>query len=93
MASASPEDLPGEVLFRTRSQSFNRKYEFVLRQNVIWYRTRSAAARQQWQKLPLHKKLKTIKQISSDDEYVMALDEKSRISFMKTRREILGINT
>lgn len=73
--------LPPEVPLRTESETFNRLYEFALRDGSIYGRERGGAA--PWRKLPLPPCIAgRVKSISLDDDEMIALDVADRIFTM-----------
>ncbi len=72
----APSDLPRRVALRHDRQTFNRRYEFALRDGVIWYRshTEVTGIDQPWAELAMPSCLAgTVIGISVDDDELIAL--------------------
>src|SRR3954447_12160939 len=77
--SAAPQ-LPGQILFRTPTESFNRLYEFATRGGTIYTRARGGGP---WRELPVPACFAgRVASISVDDDELIALDTSRRIFTM-----------
>lgn len=80
-SSAQSSQLPSRVNLRTRSESFNRFYEFATRGGNLYARRIGSADK--WRALPLPLCLAgQINSISVDDDELVALDAKRRVYTM-----------
>jgi hypothetical protein len=78
---ATAEDLPPAVPLRTRTETFNRRYEFVTRDGRIYGRNRRAEG--PWREMPLPPCFAgRVRSISLDDDEMVALDTSNRIYTM-----------
>jgi len=77
--SAGSGDLPEEVDIRTTTETFNRRYQFALRDDRLWFSRISDGARQ-WRTVPLPACLEGgLRAISADDDELAAVDSEGRI--------------
>ena len=72
---------PRKLYFRTGLETFNSKYDFVIRECSVWYRPRNGRPRD-WKPLKLHKGLSCPKYIDTDSEILIALDSLNTIYTM-----------
>lgn len=75
------KELPEKIFFRNKTENFNTNNEFVIKDGVIWYRRR--APNSLWRPLPLHPELATPKEIGTDSEHLVAIDQLGRIFSIK----------
>jgi hypothetical protein len=75
------QNFPEKVSFRTKQETYNGTYDFILRQCTIWYRKKDQT-NTEWKKLKLHKKLTCPKEISADGQNFVALDSLNNIYTM-----------
>ncbi|MEV0252457.1 hypothetical protein AB0H76_38125 [Nocardia sp. NPDC050712] len=74
-------DLPAQVLFRTSTESFNRRWSFAARHGHIF--VKEAAVQGDWRALPLPGCMAgRIRGVSADDDEVMAVDLDGRFFTM-----------
>ncbi|WP_194820359.1 hypothetical protein [Nocardia sp. XZ_19_385] len=73
--------LPAQVVFRTSTESFNRRWSFAARDGRIY--VKEAAAQGGWRALPLPGCMEgRIRGVSADDDEVMAIDHDGRFFTM-----------
>ena len=75
-ASDAPSDLPDQVALRTDSETFNRRYQFVLRDGLIWFKSNAAftGIHQPWAALAMPTCLaRTVIGIAVDDDELTAI--------------------
>ncbi len=73
--------LPKRIYFRTRTEGFNRLYDFATRKGAIFARLR--AGRSSWRRLPLPACFAgRVAQISVDDDEMIALDRSRHVFTM-----------
>lgn len=75
--SEAPESLPEQVIFRSTTQTFNRRYQFALVDGTIWYRsnTEVTGIHEPWAKLPVSSCFAgKVAGISADDDELIAVD-------------------
>ncbi|KRC50142.1 MULTISPECIES: hypothetical protein [unclassified Nocardioides] len=75
--SAAPAGLPDQVVFRSTTQTFNRRYQFVLAAGNIWYRsnTEVTGIREPWAPLVTSACFAgRLVGISADDDELIAVD-------------------
>lgn len=77
------KELPDTIYFRNKSENFNSSNEFVLKEGIIWYRKRGASSL--WKPLPLHPDLATPKEIGTDSEHFVAIDQSGKIFSIKDK--------
>ncbi len=75
------KELPEKIYFRNKTENFNTDNEFVLRDGLIWYRKRGPQSL--WKPLPLHPDLATPKEIGTDSEHFVAIDQSGTIFSIK----------
>lgn len=75
--SNAPAGLPSQVIFRSSTQTFNRRYQFVLAGGQIWYKSNTAVTgiREPWARLPVSSCFAgRVRGISVDDDELIAID-------------------
>jgi hypothetical protein len=71
-AGPAPAGLPRRVDFRTTTETFNRRYAFVLRDSHVYYRAQPSGA---WARLPVPSCFDgDVQGISVDDDELIAID-------------------
>lgn len=75
------KELPEKIYFRNKTENFNTDNEFVIKEGVIWYRKRGLE--NLWKPLPLHPELLTPKEIGTDSEHFVAIDQSGSIFSIK----------
>jgi hypothetical protein len=75
------KELPEKIYFRNKTENFNSDNEFVIKEGVIWYRKRGVEGL--WKPLPLHPELLTPKEIGTDSEHFVAIDQSGTIFSIK----------
>jgi hypothetical protein len=75
------KELPDKIYFRNKTENFNTKNEFVLKEGIIWYRPKTTSSL--WKPLPLHSELNTPISIGTDSEHFVAIDQTGRIFSIK----------
>lgn len=81
----APRDLPAVVPFKTGTETFNRRYQFVARSGRIWFRSNVEVTKivQPWRELPVPPCLYgQVTGVQVDDDELMALDSTRRIFLM-----------
>lgn len=76
-ATDAPTDLPDQVIFRSTTQTFNRRYQFVLADGIVWYKsnTEVTGVREPWARLTLSPCFAgRVAGISADDDELIAVD-------------------
>ena len=76
-ASDAPRGLPAQVVFRSTTQTFNRRYQFALAGGDIWYKSNSEVTgiREPWARLPVSACFAgRVTGISADDDELIAVD-------------------
>jgi len=76
-ASDAPRSLPSQVIFRSTTQTFNRRYQFALVDGTIWYKSNTAVTkiREPWARLPVSSCFAgKVTGISVDDDEMIAVD-------------------
>jgi len=76
-ATRAPRSLPSQVIFRSTSQTFNRRYQFALADGRIWYKSNSAVTHisEPWAPLPTSTCFAgRVQAISVDDDELIAVD-------------------
>lgn len=74
--SGAPMDLPTQVTLRTDTETYNRRYQFALREGRIWFKSNTAftGIEQPWAALTLPECLvNTLIGISADDDELTAI--------------------
>lgn len=74
----APSTLPKQILFRSTTQTFNRRYQFAVVGKSIWYKSNSAVTGidEPWAELPVPSCFKgKVAQISVDDDELIAIDD------------------
>ena len=74
--------LPKKTVFRTHHDTFNPKYRFSLRFGQIWLQRRDTEGAT-WELLEKPSNLYGVREITSDDEYLMATDYQRSLFTMK----------
>lgn len=75
--SDAPASLPEQVVFRTATQTFNRRYQFALEGGTVWFKsnTEVTGIREPWARLAMPACIAgTITAISADDDELIAVD-------------------
>ncbi len=80
LAEAS-KDLPRQVIFRTRTETFNTVNQFILRDGIIWFKRNNSSVK--WKVVPLPPSLNTPIEIGSDAEHFVAIDQRGQIYTIK----------
>ncbi len=71
---------PKAVYLRTRTKSYNEKYNFMVANNKLWISKRSGdSVISSWQELPFHIELKSPKEISADSDHLLVVDQEGRV--------------
>ena len=81
----APRGLPPLVFLRTATQSFNRRYDFVVSRGRIWFKSNAEVTgiRQPWKALPLPACFDgQVASISADDDEMIALDRQRHVYTM-----------
>jgi hypothetical protein len=76
-ASNAPRSLPKQVIFRSTTQTFNRRYQFALVDGDIWYKSNTEVTkiREPWDRLPASSCFAgKVRGISADDDELVAVD-------------------
>ncbi len=76
-ASTAPQALPTQVIFRSTTQTFNRRYQFALHRGTIWYKSNTAVTgiKEPWAKLKVDRCFAgKVAGISVDDDELIAID-------------------
>jgi hypothetical protein len=76
-ATDAPPTLPSQVIFRSTTQTFNRRYQFVLDNKTIWYKSNTAVTgiKEPWARLPVSSCFAgKVRGISVDDDELIAID-------------------
>ncbi len=76
-ASDAPKTLPTQVIFRSTTQTYNRRYQFAVARGTIWYKSNTAVThiREPWAHLPVPSCFEgKVAQISADDDEMIAVD-------------------
>lgn len=76
--SSAPAGLPDQVVFRSTTETFNRRYQFALVDGAIWYRSNTTVTglREPWAPLPVSRCFAgRVTGISVDDDELIAVDE------------------
>lgn len=76
-ATSAPKNLPRQVLFRSRTRTFNRRYQFAVARSTIWYKSNTAVTgiREPWAKLAVPDCFEgKVAEISVDDDEMIAID-------------------
>lgn len=75
-SSDAPADLPQQVYLRTDTESYNRRYQFVLRDGALWFKSNTAVTgiAQPWAAVPMPACLSgTVIGIAADDDELIAI--------------------
>jgi hypothetical protein len=83
--TAAPRGLPDVVPFKTRSETFNRRFVFVVRGGLVWFRSNAerTGIRQPWRELPAPPCFYgRVRQIAVDDDELLAIGPERRIYTM-----------
>ena len=75
-ASDAPADLPAQVSLRNDTETFNRRYQFVLRDGKVWFKSNTAVTgiRQPWAAVTMPACLAgTLIGIAADDDEVIGI--------------------
>ena len=78
----APKSLPTLVYLRTATQTFNRRYDFVVDRGRIWFKSNAEVTgiRQPWKALPLPACFAgLVRSISADDDEMIALDRQRHV--------------
>ncbi len=81
----APRSLPPLVFLRTATQTFNRRYDFVVNRGRIWFKSNAEVTgiRQPWKALPLPACFDgQVASISADDDEMIALDRQRHVYTM-----------
>lgn len=73
----APRTLPRQVLFRSKTRSYNRRYQFAVARGTIWFKSNTAVTgiREPWAKLAVPRCFEgKVAQISVDDDEMIAID-------------------
>ena len=73
----APADLPAQVTFRSTTETFNRRYQFAVRQGTIWYKSNTAETGidEPWAKLKSDGCFAgKVVGVSADDDELIAID-------------------
>lgn len=73
----APADLPDQVVLRSTTQTFNRRYQFALDRGTVWFKsnTEVTGIREPWARLAVPACIAgTITAISADDDELIAID-------------------
>lgn len=73
----APRGLPEQVIFRSITETFNRRYQFALAAGNVWYKsnTEVTGIREPWARLPLSPCFAgRLTGISADDDELVAVD-------------------
>jgi len=84
-ATDAPKDLPTVVPFKTGTETYNRRYQFVLRSGRVWFRSNQeiTGIRQPWRELPVPPCLYgRVTGVQADDDELVALDRDRRVHVM-----------
>jgi hypothetical protein len=76
--SPAPRSLPSQVIFRSTTQTYNRRYQFVLVDGSIWYKSNTAVTHvnEPWAPLPVSSCFAgRVQGISVDDDELIAVDK------------------
>ncbi len=76
ISKPAPEDAPKQVYLRTDTETYNRRYQFILRDGSVWYKrnTEQAALEHEWVEVPTPGCLEgTLIGISADDDELIAI--------------------
>jgi hypothetical protein len=74
-------NFPKEIFFRTKTETFNKVNEFVLREGIIWFRKRGTT--KNWKVVPLSPEINVPIEIGSDAEHFVAIDQTGKIFTIK----------
>jgi hypothetical protein len=75
-SSDAPADLPAQVFLRTDTETFNRRYQFVLRGGSVWFKSNTAVTgiQQPWAAVTMPACLSgTLIGISADDDEMIGI--------------------
>ncbi|MGZ4251304.1 MAG: hypothetical protein ACXVUE_23750 [Solirubrobacteraceae bacterium] len=81
----APGGLPTSVFLRTSTQTFNRRYDFVVSRGRIWFKSNAEVTgiRQPWKAVPLPACFDgQVASISADDDEMIALDRQRHVYTM-----------
>ena len=84
-ATTAPASLPSMVPFKTGTETFNRRYWFVLRDGRVWFRSNRSVTGidQPWRELPVPPCLYgQVTGVQVDDDELIALDAQRRVYVM-----------
>ena len=84
-ATDAPASLPTVVPFKTGTETYNRRYQFVLRDGRVWFRSNEeiTGIRQPWKELPVPPCLYgQVTGVQADDDEMIALDRDRRVFVM-----------
>ncbi|RNL62142.1 hypothetical protein EFK50_10080 [Nocardioides marmoriginsengisoli] len=77
-ASKAPRTLPRQVVFRSSTQTFNRRFQFAIARGTIWYKSNTASTgiREPWAHLKVPPCFEgRVAGISVDDDELIAIDD------------------
>jgi hypothetical protein len=73
----APSSLPDQVVFRSTTQTYNRRYQFAVARGTIWYKSNTAVTgiHEPWAHLTVPGCFEgRVSQISADDDELIAVD-------------------
>lgn len=76
--SPAPRSLPDQVVFRSTTQTYNRRYQFAVARGTIWYKSNTAVTgiREPWARMKVSRCVDgKVTQISADDDEMIVVDE------------------
>jgi hypothetical protein len=80
--SGAPRGLPSVVPLKTATETFNRRYVFVARRGLVWFRSNAerTGIRQPWRELPVPPCLYgAVREIAADDDEMVVIGPGRRI--------------
>ncbi len=80
-----PRSLPRQVLFRSETETYNRRYQFAVRRGNIFYKSRTAVTgiKEPWAKLSVPACFAgAVTGVSVDDDELIAIDRHRRVYVM-----------
>jgi len=75
--SRAPRWLPDQVVFRTTTQTYNRRYQFAVARGTIWYKSNTAVTgiREPWARMKVSPCVDgKVTEISADDDEMIVVD-------------------
>lgn len=74
-ATDAPASLPDQVIFRSTTQTYNRKFQFAVARGTIWYKSNTAVTgiHEPWAHLDVPACVGTVSQISADDDEMIVM--------------------